>query len=952
MKKLIKGSLVGLSFSAIGIANADETKTVQQINVNDTFNIKANQSDNIVTKRKPVDLFVVWDGSPSMGGWFMFETIRDVIKSLPDDSMVTMAVYATNEYSSYKSNSFSKTMTKDEALKVIEYYENLNKQNPYRSPEGSSIKEALKKADQLVNLPNYMEFEDYFKTKVRKDVTTSIIQVTDDWAESEQIDDTFVDWAKKNAKTFMTVLQNASTNSKSYRDMKGSGHPNIYIANEIYEWNKNSKVTSEIAKQFSDTGTETYTTHEKENVDLDITLIRPDGSILTNAKVFSPSGKEYTIGDDGRLQISNVEDGEYRIQYQVNKGQGKVKTIVNANSKTIKTIENELTLASDKVTKRIEKIPYMTKQVDDDTLEVGKTRVIQKGVEGEKEITTTTKPNVENKASNTLDFNVNAGSTTTSDVKGRSIFMPVDGSGSTAYGERDNIIEDLYAIIDSLSDKDQIQLAFYEDNNATSYRSYGNTENSAPTTVMMNKEKAVKLINRVKELIAENHNYAWKTAVNELNLRDKTAEAGKPYGDIFEASRDKNLTPVIIQLTDGWTDQEDIDHEFAKWAKKNAKTFMSVIYDTQASTANKKMIEAGHPNIFLTVPQGKTLTKEERTSGILKQIQATTVETVTKNEKPTVNVNISGDGVTVTKAKLVGPVTRDLFIVDGKVVFNDKLEDGTYKVEYVASGNGTLKAEVSVNGKVVDSKTDTLKSQEGVAKVETRIIKEPVEEVIGIGTVGYEVIKEIKQTDSDYKLDYSDAHEYGRVDGDTGYGRKKVEISKKYKTIKGVRVGEPIDVTENVIEDRQDPKKLGTHDTYVVTKIETKLREVEYIDDDTMDVGTTKIIKQGRDGLVRQTSTWNTYKGYKTGEPTITEEVIYASEKQVIRRGTKVKVDDNKKSITNLTTDTEKVSRGTNLVDDIKEYTPENTPRYEKNEFIAKFDIKKAIKELLSIFGF
>lgn len=84
MKKLIKGSLVGLSFSAIGIADADETKTVQQINVNDTFNIKANQSENTVTKRKPVDLFVAWDGSPSMSGWFMFETIRDVIKSLPD----------------------------------------------------------------------------------------------------------------------------------------------------------------------------------------------------------------------------------------------------------------------------------------------------------------------------------------------------------------------------------------------------------------------------------------------------------------------------------------------------------------------------------------------------------------------------------------------------------------------------------------------------------------------------------------------------------------------------------------------------------------------------------------------------------------------------------------------------------------------------------------------------
>ena len=332
--------------------------------------------------------------------------------------------------------------------------------------------------------------------------------------------------------------------------------------------------------------------------------------------------------------------------------------------------------------------------------------------------------------------------------------MPVDGSGSTVWGERDNIIEDLDAIINSLSDKDQIQLAFYEDNNSTSYRSHGNTENSAPTTVMMNKEKAVKLINRVKELIAENHNYVWKTAVNELNLRDKTAEAGKPYADIFEASRDKSLTPVIIQLTDGWTDQEDIDHEFAKWAKTNA-------------------------------------------------------------------------------------VTKDLPIVDGKVVFKEKLEDGTYKIEYIATGNGVLKAEVSVNGKVVDTKTDKLNSQDGQTKVETRIVKESVEEIIGVGTVGYEVVKEIKEINSDYKLDYSDAHEYGRVHGDTGYGKKKVEISKKYKTIKGVRTGEPIEVTERVIEDTEDTKKLGTHDTYVVTETETNKREVEYIDDETMEAGTT-----------------------------------------------------------------------------------------------------------------
>ena len=37
--------------------------------------------------------------------------------------------------------------------------------------------------------------------------------------------------------------------------------------------------------------------------------------------------------------------------------------------------------------KRIEKIPYQTKTVDDPTLPYGERKVVQKGVEGEKEIT-------------------------------------------------------------------------------------------------------------------------------------------------------------------------------------------------------------------------------------------------------------------------------------------------------------------------------------------------------------------------------------------------------------------------------------------------------------------------------------------------------------------------------------------------------------------------------------
>ena len=258
------------------------------------------------------------------------------------------------------------------------------------------------------------------------------------------------------------------------------------------------------------------------------------------------------------------------------------------------------------------------------------------------------------------------------------------------------------AIIKSLSDKDQIQLAFYEDNNANSYASYGDGPKASPTTIMMTKAQAVKLIDYVQ---SHNTGYAWVDAVNALGLRAKNAPAGTSYEDIYEASRDKSLTPVIIQLTDGWTTEEDIDHSFAKWAKDHAKTFMSIVYDTQASTANKKMIEAGHPNIFLAVPKGKELTAAERKAGILKQIAATTTETITKGEDQTVRVTLGGTGVTVTKATIKGgSLNKDLPIKDGKVDYSEKLPDGTYTIEYQASGNGTLTSTTYVNGQQASTK--------------------------------------------------------------------------------------------------------------------------------------------------------------------------------------------------------------------------------------------------------
>ena len=75
------------------------------------------------------------------------------------------------------------------------------------------------------------------------------------------------------------------------------------------------------------------------------------------------------------------------------------------------------TAHAEETNRRIEKIPFQTKTQNDPTLPKGERKVIQKGVEGEKEIITT------------------PGSSTSSTRKPVDVIVPYDVSGSTSGGE-------------------------------------------------------------------------------------------------------------------------------------------------------------------------------------------------------------------------------------------------------------------------------------------------------------------------------------------------------------------------------------------------------------------------------------------------------------------------------------------------------------------------------------
>jgi putative cross-wall-targeting lipoprotein signal len=316
-----------------------------------------------------------------------------------------------------------------------------------------------------------------------------------------------------------------------------------------------------------------------------------------------------------------------------------------------------------------------------------------------------------------MKFTLKAGTESKTETKLRQILMPIDGSGSTNGGTSEPVLQDLESAINAMVDGEQVMLAFYETNNVGSYYTMGADDRDRPVSRLMTKAEALSVLQKVKP--NKDNNFMGGNWYQELYkaklLYDFQGKKGSyEIEELFDKVRDKNKTAVVIQLTDSWIPGEDIDGSIVSWAKKNAHTFMSVIYGGADSLANQSMVKAGHPNIYLAKPNGVLVPNDVRSKKIQEQIKATTIETVTKKQNLVAKVTIGGSGVTVTKATLKGAVNKELPIKDGKVEFSEQLPDGDYTVEVELSGNGTANLKAVVDGKEVFNRNVDLKAEAGV----------------------------------------------------------------------------------------------------------------------------------------------------------------------------------------------------------------------------------------------
>lgn len=362
---------------------------------------------------------------------------------------------------------------------------------------------------------------------------------------------------------------------------------------------------------------------------------------------------------------------------------------------------------------------------------------------------------VEGKATGTLSVTTKAPVTTNTEnqIEPLTTVHVYDYSSSYAGKVKDSLRLSKKIIEANKNPQSRHIIQMYPDNyGQTSYHASLNKEvkdTVGLSSTLLTKQEALEIIDNLLKIKAptekdtEFHEYgayfaALANALGAHRYVSETQTGIVAFEDIVENLTKPTDTVSVIQYTDGWMNSgkvEEMDRSFAEWAKKRAKTFMSVINrnqvtetDTNSDRSEKQMKELGHPNIYIMDGKDpKTVDAE-----VIKQFLETATVQVksTKGEDQLVTVSITGTKTAkVTKATLKGATNKDLPIKDGKVDFSEKLPDGTWTVDYELSGDGDVTVTATVAGKEVVKETKSLKEvkgAEGTSATKTDNIKELV----------------------------------------------------------------------------------------------------------------------------------------------------------------------------------------------------------------------------------
>ena len=823
--------------------------------------------------RKSVDVIVPYDVSGSTyGGTSELDHLEAVAKQGADDTRYLIIGYdegntpdgfalrkvikgATDSETKTSGAKISKVTRFLSKQEVLTFVKKVRELLPASHQDGSWSWDKAMKALKYYD-PQYMEedgtskdlgtpYEEIFEKGRDKNKAVGILWFTDDWEGWEKYDNSFFDWAQKNyADQFLTVVY-GGTNSLSYNTLTKAGQKAILTT----AGKDQTALANEIAEKFTK-----------------LVTIKIPGKPITTEKVIKEPVNEI-------IAIGTKE-------------------------------------ADAKSTKR-DPIPFKTIYEEDPTLEAGQKRVRVKGVEGFKEVITSTTPDVlaiAGKGNGVLNFTTKAPVSTNSEnqIEPLTTVHVYDYSSSYAGKVKDSLRLSKKIIEANKNENSRHILQLYPDNySQTSYhastkKELGGTKGISST--LLTKQEALDIIDKLLKINApsekdptfQNYGQYFQGLADALGNKryiDESATIDVPFEEIAEKITKPADVVSVIQYTDGWMDSgkvEVMDKSFAEWAKKRAKTFMSVVNrnkvtdnDTNSMQSINQMRELGHPNIYdMTGKDPKTVDDE-----IIKQFLETATVKVTakKGENQTAKITIGGNGVKVLTAKLKGAVTKDLPIKDGMVDFSEKLADGSYTVEFTAEGNGTATAKVVVDGKDIDTKTVTLKEtagKKGTTSTDEKVTP-AVDEVIQVGTKPV-----TKESATPFKTIYEEDKELEagkkviKQEGSAGAGSIMITYTLNKQT------GEVTPKETKSDKPAQDQIiKVGTKPKVEKEKIAYQTIEEQ---DPTLPEGERKVKVKGVEGSKTTTTTYtlNTENGEVTPKEEVKEE---PKVDEVILVGTKKK---------------------------------------------------------------
>ncbi|HHT7816908.1 TPA: ZmpA/ZmpB/ZmpC family metallo-endopeptidase, partial [Streptococcus suis] len=324
---------------------------------------------------------------------------------------------------------------------------------------------------------------------------------------------------------------------------------------------------------------------------------------------------------------------------------------------------------------------------------------------------------------------------------------------------------------------------------------------------------------------------------------------------------------------------------------------IQTVENPQLSEGTERVVQEGQDGErTVTIKQvhskGQIISEEEISSTVTKTAVLKIVEVGTKQatddivtEAPDTEPSYENSTNSLTEESVTH---TEVFAFDVQEIYDVNLAEGSREVEQKGQdGVRTIETKnYYADGVLIKSE-----------QVSDVVTKEPVTEVVRVGTkttdvIGSETVVTTEELPFETTVTETEELYVGEEKFITEGKVGSKEVTTTYQTINGVRQPNPT-VTERVLEEPTTKEVLKGTKPIEGTETETNQVEIafetEYVDDLTLLEGKTKVVTAGVNGSKIVTTTYQTIKGVRQENPTVTEEITKQPVKQVIARGTKVK---------------------------------------------------------------